>query len=303
MGQPLVSVVIVTRNRPEMVRQCLSHLRQQTYDRLEILVIDGSSNSDTEQLLQPYPTIQYIQLPDGKGKMVQARNLGISVSRGEIIAFIDDDSMVQPGWLGQIVAGYTHPSVGGVGGRVIDPCEKAADEKIAPTTIGRVFPDGSLIDNFATPLPDMANVDRLRGCNMSFRKAALNKVGLFDSCYDRTPYSAFEDVDICTSLRKAGFRLVYNSAAVVEHLSFQREDGLQRSASDPVIKYAYYHNRTYFVLKQFGWLGQHTVNLFWFDTLHHIYLFVKEASSSSWQELGANLRGKIGGMITFFRCA
>lgn len=294
---PLVSVIIVTRNRPEMICRCLEHLSQQTYELFETIVVDGSSDQQTERLVRQYPSVQYIYLPGGKNKMTFARNLGIRAAQGEIITFIDDDSLVQAGWLENLVNSYTAENVGGVGGRVIDEHEIAAQHQSSGLSVGKVFPDGQVTDDFAAELPQPIEVDRLRGCNMSFRKEVFDQVGLFDNHYDFTANSTFEEVDFCARVRKYGYKLLFNSAATVEHLSARREDGLPRNVTDSRMMFAYYHNRTYFVLVNFGWWGRHLVYLFGYDTIHHLYLVAKYPSTSKVVGLLSNIYGKITGVI------
>lgn len=295
MQLPFVSVVIVTRNRPEMVRQCLVGLRQQTYSPFEIIIVDGSSTSQTEQVARQHPEARYIFLPDGKDKMTQARNLGVEAARGVIIAFLDDDSIAREGWLTHLVNSYDSPFVGGVGGRVVDRMEM--EHQTDQDVVGKVFSDGQTIDNFARELNDPIEVDRFKGCNMSFRKPVLHEVGLFDNYYGTN----WDDVDICLRVKKAGYRLVYNSDAVVDHLLAPQEDSRVRSGEVARVVFIYYRNRTYLVLTHFGGWGRHLLSLFYYDTVHHLYLLRKEPSRRRLAGLLANLGGKIVGVTGALR--
>jgi GT2 family glycosyltransferase len=289
-----VSVIIVTRNRPQLIQQCLDHLLRQDYEPFEMIVVDASSDQQTEEIVKQYPTVRYIYLPNGKNKMTQSRNLGIAAAKGEIIAFIDDDSMVREGWLANLVSSYNAEDIGGVGGRVIDEME--IRYQLTAPVVGRVLPDGRLIDNFALEVNETIKVDRLKGCNMSFRKQVFQRVGLFDNQYDATPHSTFEEVDFCTRVKKHGYKLLFNSQAVVDHLSAPREDGLPRSVTDdPRAMFSYYHNRTYFVLVNFGWRGGHLASLFFHDTTGYVYWFFENPSVHGLKCLVANVWGKIIG--------
>ncbi len=293
----LVSVIIVTRNRPRLIQQCLDHLLRQDYEPLETIVVDASSDQQTEEIVTQYPAVRYIYLPNGKNKMTQSRNLAIATAKGEIIAFIDDDSMVREGWLAHLVSSYNAEDIGGVGGRVIDEIE--VQYQLAAPIVGRVFPDGRVIDNFALELNEVIEVDRLRGCNMSFRKQVFQRVGMFDNRYDATAHSTFEDVDFCTRVKKNGYRLLFNSQAVVDHLAAPREDGLPRSVAHPCVMFSIYRNRTYFVLVNFGWIGAHLPRLFFLDTVELLYrfLFLYHSPVRGLLCLVANVWGKIIGAI------
>ena len=272
-----------------MVQQCLDHLGRQAYEPFEVIVVDGSSNQETEQIVKQHSEIRYIYLPQGKNKMTQARNLGVMAAQGEIIVFIDDDSMVSENWLAELISGYGDKTVGGVGGRVLDEIEL---KYLDPTpVVGKVLPGGQLINNFAFELEEMIEVDRFKGCNMSFRRDVLQQVGLFDNFY-RTNW---DDVDICIRVKKAGYKLLFNSGAVVNHLTAPQEDGLLRSTTNPRVMFMYYRNRTYFAISHLGCRRQNLVPLLVHDTLHHISLFLKTPSVLMIRQLTANIQGKIVG--------
>src|SRR5579885_1599044 len=132
MNKPVVSIIIITRNRPFLLGHCLERVCSQasvetrliasgrdvsplpigtSYDEsgsysasdsgvglwnLEIIVVDSSSNDESEHVVMRYPGTKYLRVHGERNNMPQARNRGIACSTGEIIAFIDDDSMVQP---------------------------------------------------------------------------------------------------------------------------------------------------------------------------------------------------------------
>jgi len=295
---PLVSVIIITRNRPKMLKKCLEHLLRQEYQPFETIVVDSSTNQRTEQLVQNYPEVQYVFMPDGQYKMPQSRNLGLQHAKGEIIAFIDDDSMVREGWLENIVAGYTSPDIGGVGGRAIDPGEAYWLDKIEPTIVGRFFEDGSSIGNFAAEPETSIEVDRFKGCNMSFRKEMFDLVGGFDGNYTIT--NAFEDSDFCIRVKHEGYKLIFNPKAVVDHI-YAPKQGIKRDFFNPKVHFSYCRNRTYFLLKNYGWHGKHIPSLVTDNCKECFLRFRHNRSFEDCFSLWANVIGKIIGMFAAFR--
>lgn len=252
-----VSVIIVTRNRPQMVHDCLEHLRRQTRQPDEIIVVDSSTGEDTQAVLDDYPAVVRLRIPDGRNNMPQARNLGIAHAQGEIIAFLDDDSMAQSDWLRYLLEPYADPAVGGVGGRVIDTLEQARATPDDPR-IGIVQSDGKMTTNFILDPGQMVEVDHVRGCNMSFRRVALEQINGFDVRYIGS--NVCEETDVCLSIKRAGWKSIYQPAAVVKHLAAPRE-GMDRDRfmiePRPVLWSA--HNRAYLLFKNFGY-GYRTVN-------------------------------------------
>src|SRR2546430_15616069 len=115
-----VSVIIITRNRPALLQHCLAHVLAQPYPHKEIIVVDSSSNDESERVVTQYPEVISVRLYGQRNNMPQARNKGLAAASGEIIAFIDDDAMVQSGWLDALLAAYLDETVGAVGGRIIE---------------------------------------------------------------------------------------------------------------------------------------------------------------------------------------
>jgi glucosyl-dolichyl phosphate glucuronosyltransferase len=115
-----ISVVIITRNRAEWLRDVLNSLTMQSRSADEVVVVDNSSTDTTKEVVMSFGdkmNIKYVF--ESKRGIPQARNAGITKASGEIIAFIDDDCVADPNWLKNIEIPFVKdPNIGAVGGEV-----------------------------------------------------------------------------------------------------------------------------------------------------------------------------------------
>jgi len=96
-SEPLVSVIVTTFNRADLLRETLDSILSQTYNNFELIVVDDGSTDNTEKVVKNYSDsrVQYIKT-DNWGGPARPRNIGIKQSKGEYIAFCDDDDLWNP---------------------------------------------------------------------------------------------------------------------------------------------------------------------------------------------------------------
>jgi GT2 family glycosyltransferase len=209
-----ISVIVVTHNRPEELKECLDSLKRQDLPRnsYEVLVVDSSTThkNETKMLVQIYP-VKYIHTKY-KG-MTLARNIGICNARGEIVAFLDDDAIADENWVQQILKNYNKPKVGGVGGKVIED-KPVRRKKRKHVIIGKIDKSGELISNFDLG-EERIEVDHVKGTNMSFLKKLLIEINGFDNLFGGRAYR--EETDVCMRLKKRGYLIIYTPKAKVFH--------------------------------------------------------------------------------------
>jgi glycosyltransferase involved in cell wall biosynthesis len=99
-AEPLVSVIVPTRNRPSMLRDALHSISRQTYQNHEIVVV----NDGGEAVAPALPSVRVIDMKSNRGPAA-ARNAAIAASKGEVLAFLDDDDRYRPDHLALLVAG------------------------------------------------------------------------------------------------------------------------------------------------------------------------------------------------------
>jgi glycosyltransferase involved in cell wall biosynthesis/GT2 family glycosyltransferase len=187
---PAVSVVIATKDRPDLLRRCLRAVLDQQVDvEFEIIVVNDAGCA-VNTVVEGDARVSLVQ--GAGGGPAAARNLGIARAAGEIVVFTDDDTIPQPGWLQAAVSTLDRfPDVVGIEGRVTSPSFDVLYEH-------GVRSEG--LGNFLT-------------CNIAYRRAALERVGGFDPGF---PYPAGEDRDLGYRVQAIG-KLRYEPQMVVLH--------------------------------------------------------------------------------------
>ncbi|MDP8966685.1 MAG: glycosyltransferase [Cyanobacteriota bacterium] len=220
---PLVTVAVCTRDRTDDLTLCLDALNQLDYPALDLLVIDNAPTSDaTKELVQSkYPNVRYVREP--RPGLDWARNRAIIEARGEIVAYTDDDVVVDSGWVKALAQVFAqHSEVMAVTGLVV-PYELEAESQVLFEMyggFGRGFqrkwyrvergnkvPSGLLgAGQFGT------------GANMAYRRCVFEEIGYFDPALDvGTVTNGGGDLEMYFRILKEGHTLVYEPSAMVRH--------------------------------------------------------------------------------------
>jgi len=192
---PMLSVVIPTCHRNDLLAKCLNRLAPgaQTLPPgcYEVVVTDDGSKTTAERMVREhYPWVKWAA---GLRKGPAAnRNNGAKYVRGEFLVFTDDDCLPEPGWLEGFV-GAIRPEVTVYEGKTT--CR-----------------DG--LDLLWDEAPINLNGGPLWSCNLMIRKMTFEEMGGFD---ERFPYPAGEDEDFRERLLRAGHRYPFVEAACVDH--------------------------------------------------------------------------------------
>ena len=197
---PKISVVVCTYNGSRTIEQTCSELMKLDYPDYEVIVVDDGSKDHTAQLVSKYD-LKLIQT-ENHG-LSSARNTGATAATGEIVAYIDDDAWPDPHWLRYLAMAYAAGDYAGVGGpNIAPPTGSETADAVANAPGGPIHV--LLTDDIAEHIP---------GCNMSFRRSALQAVGGFDPLFR----VAGDDVDLCWRIQGQGWKLGFTPAAMVWH--------------------------------------------------------------------------------------
>jgi GT2 family glycosyltransferase/glycosyltransferase involved in cell wall biosynthesis/tetratricopeptide (TPR) repeat protein/SAM-dependent methyltransferase len=219
---PRVSLVIPVYNRAELTEQCLLALAENTGDDpdYEVIVVDNGSTDWTPYLLHAFEgDLQVLRHDDNLG-FARACNRGAEAARGDLLLFLNNDTVARPGWLAALVAAAdSDPQIGIVGARLLYPggerVQHAGLEMRhgVPEHFGRNLPWN---DPSVTASRDL---DMVTGACMLVRRQLFADLGGFDPEF----VNGVEDVDLCLRGRDRGFRVVYCADSVIEHHEGQTE--------------------------------------------------------------------------------
>lgn len=216
---PTISIVVPVRNSARTIRDLLDSLMRLEYDRekLEVIFVDGNSTDGTRKIVDEYPVL----LVDEEGRGLNAaRNTGIKWSGGEIIAYTDGDCIVPPDWARAIAKNFRDSSVSFVGGPVQGYDKHGFLSTYMDETYFQVKPGV----HWRMEATDISLLQFPAGCNMAFRRHALEKINFFD---ERIEYG-FDDLDPVEKLGSKGFRIVLDPEVKVLHQHRTSLGGLLR---------------------------------------------------------------------------
>jgi glycosyltransferase involved in cell wall biosynthesis len=214
------SIVISTRFRSEMLRECLRAIAALKRLPDELIIVDNSAgDKDTEKLAREFSAIYLIEPTAG---LSRARNRGLSASKSEVVAFLDDDAMPDEHWLNFIVEPFCDPRVAVVTGNSILPgLAKDSNEPQPPTHFDKTDKQWFEIAAFG---------GLGTGTNMALRRSACTEPDFFDERLGRgAPYHGMEEHLAFARLLSQDYSAVHVPAAVVYHSS-QNAFDLKREA-------------------------------------------------------------------------
>lgn len=229
--RPLVSVIIPSKDHPELLRKCIESIKEHTtYTRYELIVVDnGSSEANKEQImeLKSQHGFQYLyeKMEFNFSKMC---NIGAAVSKGELLLFLNDDiEVIQDGWM-DILVGQAYVShTGAVGVKLLYPdretIQHAGVSNLAVGPVHRLhgYSDRSSIYYGRNRMT--YNTLAVTAATMMVRRSLFDQVDGFREDLK----VAYNDVDFCFKLYEAGFmNVIRNDVCLIHHESLSRGNDL-----------------------------------------------------------------------------
>ena len=217
-GLAHLDIVICTHNRSPALAKVLGRLAAQhevTGMSWSVLVVDNASSDDTPTVVARHASdlgLRYVHEP--KLGLTHARQRGVAETSGKWIGFVDDDNLVEPGWIAAMIdAIRAHPEAGGFGGRVMLQWE--VEPLAAVASFGFCFAEQDLGD-------EPRELESLVGAGMVLSRKALEACGwaagpLLDDRIGKSLVSG-GDAEMAFRVRGAGYALRYEPRAVMQHL-------------------------------------------------------------------------------------
>jgi GT2 family glycosyltransferase len=228
LSAPL-SIVVPVHNNAALTAACLDAVLSGSGPVCEVVVVDDASTDSTPEVLARYgDSIAVVRLRENAG-YAGACNEGAAAARGELLVFLNNDTVPRGGWA-EALAAYAaeHPAAAAIGAKLLYPTGAVQH---AGVVIGQ---DGYPHNLYAGLPADHPAVNRSRrlqavtGACMLVRRDAFEQIGGFDTGF----LNSLEDVDLCLRIAEAGGEVHYCHEAVVTHLesaSRGREGRFRRS--------------------------------------------------------------------------
>ena len=227
MKKPVYSIIIPTLNQSSKLKQCLFHLSELSFNRdlFEVLIVDNGSTDDTRDISLSFQdkikNLRY-HFCESPGLMA-ARHMGCDMAKGEILCYLDDDSLVTKDWLKGISDSFADEDVAMVGGPCIPEYEVEPPYWVeyfwSETEHGKINTVLSLVDfgNQKLFIPP----GFVYGCNYSIRKKIFLGFGGTNPDYLPEKYRQFQgdgESGLAARIGRSGYKAVYDPRAKIHHL-------------------------------------------------------------------------------------
>lgn len=226
-GDPLVTVIIPTRDNLSFLRPCIQSVDENTYRNVEIIVVDNrSEEQETKDFLDNLGSRQNVKvIPfDEEFHFAKMNNMAAERAEGSYLLLLNVDTRaIEPDWLASMLEVAQIPGVAIVGSKLLFP-----DDTIQHA--GIVLWQGGTAGHLHSRLPRDSHgyfgiVDMIRNCSAVTAACMLMRKDVFDELggFDTNLAISYQDVDFCLRAREAGYRTVYTPFSLLYH----HESGLR----------------------------------------------------------------------------
>lgn len=215
---PPVSIIIPVYNNLDLTQNCLESLWEHTPGGLyELIVVDNASTDQSGVFLEHQARAGRLRLirNDANLGFARACNQGAKAARGEFLLFLNNDTLLTPGWLEALLTTVREEErIGAVGAKLLYPDDSVQHAGVVFNRQGMVYHLYRHLHRDHPAVNKVREFQVLTAACLLVRGSAFFEVGGFDEQF----MNGFEDVDLCLRLKEAGWRLIYQPHAVVYHL-------------------------------------------------------------------------------------
>lgn len=221
VGEPLVSIIIPSKDHPEVLMQCINSIMELTeYKNYQIVVVDNGSSVENYQVIKQYTDrhkITYLY-EDYEFNFSKMCNIGVKHANGDYLLFLNDDiEVIQPEWLSRMLGAAQQPHIGAVGAKLLYPDTTLIQH--SGVSIVQEGPDHDFLRREdSVPYYFGFNwVDRdciaITGACLMVKKDIFSQVMGYDEQFP----IAYNDIDLCFKIHEAGYYLVVRNDVVAYH--------------------------------------------------------------------------------------
>ena len=256
--KPMVSLIIPTRDRLELLQNCIKSIIEKTkYLNYEILIVDNDSiePETLEYFYELENKFDQIRILNFKGEFNYSaiNNWAVNQARGEIVGLVNNDiEVISPEWLTEMVSHAIRPEIGVVGAKLLYPDYKIQHAGVVIGIGGvaghshKYFSDDS--HGYFSRLSLVQNYSAVTAACFLVRKEIFTEVGGLDQLNLKI---AFNDIDFCLRVSKAGYRNLWTPYAKLFH-----HESISRGTEDTPEKQARFNQEVEFMKMKWGNLLQ-----------------------------------------------
>lgn len=241
LQHPRISIIINTDGRAKSLEATLNSLQQLDYPNFEVCVVYGPTDDGTKEVAEGWSDrLKIAHCPSRN--LSRSRNIGLALSSGEIVAFLDDDAIPEPEWLDQVIAPFRDSKVDVSGGFLLDHTGVTFQWRYGTADrLGRA----DLTWNKPTPefnFPLSNSYPHVIGANSVFRRSKLIEVGGFDENFAYY----LDETDVILRILDAGGHIAQVEGARVHHKF--RPSHIRSESKVLTSWYAVFYSKIYFCL-------------------------------------------------------